>query len=348
MPIEQITSVEFKNAGRMVTGYIQLVFGRQEDRTELRGRSRGENAVGFNYQQREPFVALKEAIEQRIAESPGLAETSEEMPKEPTTQALENPEEATVATAPVSKGAGGVGEDERDREFEVEGQPEVCIGLARDFFDSEEWPYPITRGLIQLIPRLSTRLSGPVKPIAGSNKGKMVVTALVHRPALIESLPGILFMVLVTLITAGVFTGAYFFYYWFLRAGSGIWAGSGRRVTIVAEPAGHDKTRVQVKGAALWPSQKRHMLEPVLAWIERELVDNRAAAGAEAPHEVADPAARLEGLKKSVEGAVSKVTDGAHSPNPADQIRKLAELRDTGALTDEEFEAKKRDLLDRM
>ena len=31
-----------------------------------------------------------------------------------------------------------------------------------------------------------------------------------------------------------------------------------------------------------------------------------------------------------------------------DQIRRLAELRDAGALTNEEFEAKKKDLLDRM
>jgi hypothetical protein len=31
-----------------------------------------------------------------------------------------------------------------------------------------------------------------------------------------------------------------------------------------------------------------------------------------------------------------------------DQIRKLAELRDSGAITEEEFQAKKRDLLDRM
>ncbi len=108
IPIEQITSVEFKNAGRMVSGYIQLVFGRQEDRTGLQERSRGENAVGFNYQQREPFVALKEAIEQRIAESPGLAKVPEEMPKEEIAQALEKPEEASVATVPVSKVAGGV------------------------------------------------------------------------------------------------------------------------------------------------------------------------------------------------------------------------------------------------
>jgi hypothetical protein len=36
------------------------------------------------------------------------------------------------------------------------------------------------------------------------------------------------------------------------------------------------------------------------------------------------------------------------STNPANQIRKLAELRDEGAITDEEFAAKKEDLLGRI
>jgi hypothetical protein len=35
-------------------------------------------------------------------------------------------------------------------------------------------------------------------------------------------------------------------------------------------------------------------------------------------------------------------------PDIADQIRKLAELRDAGILTSEEFEAKKADLLERL
>jgi hypothetical protein len=38
----------------------------------------------------------------------------------------------------------------------------------------------------------------------------------------------------------------------------------------------------------------------------------------------------------------------AAQPDIADQIRKLAELRDAGILTSEEFEAKKADLLERL
>lgn len=42
------------------------------------------------------------------------------------------------------------------------------------------------------------------------------------------------------------------------------------------------------------------------------------------------------------------VVAGPASPDVADQIRKLAELRDTGVLTADEFEAKKAQLLARM
>lgn len=51
----------------------------------------------------------------------------------------------------------------------------------------------------------------------------------------------------------------------------------------------------------------------------------------------AELAARQEGIES-----------GDHAPDVADNIRKLAELRDAEVLSDEEFEAKKRDLLDRM
>jgi hypothetical protein len=36
------------------------------------------------------------------------------------------------------------------------------------------------------------------------------------------------------------------------------------------------------------------------------------------------------------------------SKEPSEQIRKLAKLRDDGILTEEEFEAKKKELLDRI
>jgi hypothetical protein len=48
----------------------------------------------------------------------------------------------------------------------------------------------------------------------------------------------------------------------------------------------------------------------------------------------------------ALEGPTPK--EGAASTDIPEQIRKLGELRDAGVLTEEEFEAKKKDLLDRM
>jgi len=39
---------------------------------------------------------------------------------------------------------------------------------------------------------------------------------------------------------------------------------------------------------------------------------------------------------------------GTKAPSIPDEIRRLAELRDAGIVTNDEFEAEKRDLLDRM
>ncbi len=49
------------------------------------------------------------------------------------------------------------------------------------------------------------------------------------------------------------------------------------------------------------------------------------------------------------EASTSAITsDGGTASDPADAIRKLAELRDAGAITVEDFEAKRRELLDRL
>lgn len=60
----------------------------------------------------------------------------------------------------------------------------------------------------------------------------------------------------------------------------------------------------------------------------------------------------LEAAGRAVLSALATPTVAAPGPDPApdlaDQIKKLAELRDAGILTDDEFDAKKRELLDRM
>jgi hypothetical protein len=60
--------------------------------------------------------------------------------------------------------------------------------------------------------------------------------------------------------------------------------------------------------------------------------------------------AEFDALRAEVERYVAERNQpaGATSPDLADQIRKLAELRDAGVLSPEEFEAKKADLLSRI
>lgn len=71
--------------------------------------------------------------------------------------------------------------------------------------------------------------------------------------------------------------------------------------------------------------RKPEYLEPIAEWIQRELVEKRRAA---------DSLLEQRGSSKD-------------DDIPA-QIRKLGELRDAGVLTEDEFERKKSELLDRM
>ena len=74
VPIRQIASVDFWNATIFLNGYIRLVLGGQEAKTGFIKRLNDENTVIFNFKQRESFEALKQALEQRIADRQGPAE----------------------------------------------------------------------------------------------------------------------------------------------------------------------------------------------------------------------------------------------------------------------------------
>lgn len=53
-------------------------------------------------------------------------------------------------------------------------------------------------------------------------------------------------------------------------------------------------------------------------------------------------------VKSKMDEAQSGGGQSAPKDDPADQLRKLAELRDAGILSEEEFSAKKQEILDRM
>ncbi len=92
------------------------------------------------------------------------------------------------------------------------------------------------------------------------------------------------------------------------------------RVVIAAYPESSSVSRVTVTS-----ERKPEYAEPVVEWIRHELVVKRRAA------------------METHQGRPT--TSGEDIPA---QLRKLGELRDAGVLTEDEFEAKKKDLLDRM
>lgn len=97
------------------------------------------------------------------------------------------------------------------------------------------------------------------------------------------------------------------------------------QVRVFASEESSNKTHLAI--SASHDKYKKAMAE----WVQRELVENRAAASGKTPS-----------TEKGKMDAASEDTD---IPG---KIRKLADLRDAGAITDEEFEAKKADLLGRM
>ena len=84
--------------------------------------------------------------------------------------------------------------------------------------------------------------------------------------------------------------------------------------------------------------KKPEYAEPVADWIQSELVQKTRAVEAS----LENPPTPIR------EGPLYEPTARTESRDIPDQIRKLAELRDTGVISVEEFEAKKKDLLDRM
>jgi len=65
-----ISSIQFKNAGRLTSGYIQFAFmGGQESKAGLLLAAADENTVMFRRSQQPAFEALREAVQLRLAPS---------------------------------------------------------------------------------------------------------------------------------------------------------------------------------------------------------------------------------------------------------------------------------------
>src|SRR5215213_8456235 len=89
---------------------------------------------------------------------------------------------------------------------------------------------------------------------------------------------------------------------------------------VVATPEGPTQTRLSVS------TSREDWARTLESWAQQELVENKAA-----------------------KGPLYEPSDSAGGPSDIPgQIERLAELRDAGVITAEDFDKKKRDLLDRM
>ena len=99
------------------------------------------------------------------------------------------------------------------------------------------------------------------------------------------------------------------------------------------------------EGPAGGHKQEQGYLEKVLDKLQKK------RGGAKSSDSAVDKAiekAQELGLTDKLAQIQRELGEKRRSEDVPDQIRKLAELREAGAITDEEFEEKKKDLLDRM
>lgn len=182
------------------------------------------------------------------------------------------------------------------KEFVVQGQPERALSLIFNFIQSKDWPYP---GRVN-----------HARPVAGLH----YVVYVPPSNALWRNPLGFVLIGALTVVTGGLFL----LVYWLWRVE---WqAEKIPRASVTATPETPHTTRLSLT------ADKQEWGETLANWIQRELVENNAAAPV------------------TVEGAQQEPV----ANNVPEQIKKLAELRDSGAITEEEFQAKKKDLLDRI
>ena len=153
----------------------------------------------------------------------------------------------------------------RRLEFLVEGTPDVVLEMVRGFFESDEWPpYPAAKrrwNFLHRDHRPSSVVSRPDDPVKGPNK----VVASISRFPMLETPLGFLELVALSVLTAGTFLVIYAVWtFLFSRQVS---------VTAVRDEPGWTKLTVEA-------TRPEHA-EVLVAWIQRELIDNRAAARVE-------------------------------------------------------------------
>ena len=99
------------------------------------------------------------------------------------------------------------------------------------------------------------------------------------------------------------------------------------------------------QGPAGGQKKEQGYLEKVLDKVQKKRRDQKSS---DSTVDKAIEKAQELGLTDKLAQIQRELSEKRRSEDVPDQIRKLAELREAGAITDEEFEEKKKDLLERM
>jgi ATP-dependent Lon protease len=99
------------------------------------------------------------------------------------------------------------------------------------------------------------------------------------------------------------------------------------------------------EGPAGGQKKEQGYLEKILDKVQKK---RRGEKSSDSTVDKAIEKAQDLGLMDKLAQIQRELGEKGRSEDVADQIRKLAELRDEGAITDEEFEEKKKELLKRM
>jgi hypothetical protein len=194
-------------------------------------------------------------------------------------------------------------------EVVVNGTVESCMDRVDSYF-RHEWPH-----------------GGSFREYSDpSGKASVVLTA--EKRFLFNSWGGLALIAGLSLITLGAFLILYVVYLFiYICLDLADLVQSTYTAQVMARPSGAGQAKIQTSASRLdWQ-------QTLDSWVEKDLVENKAAA--------------VDSAEISASEGPTP-TGGAASTDIPEQIRKLGELRDAGVLTEVEFEAKKKDLLNRM
>lgn len=202
-------------------------------------------------------------------------------------------------------------------EVVVDGTVDSCLQRVDSFF-RHEWPHG----------GQFTRYRSPL------NDGPEWTELTAEKRYLYNSWGGLALIAGLSLITFGTFLVLYMVYLivvLFLEDMAEL-IKTTYTAQVVATPEGPGRTQIQVSAS------RRDWQQTLDSWVQEELVANGAAA--------VDPA-EIEAVQEAQGTQVTGSPPQSQTDIP-EQIRKLGELRDAGVLSEDEFEAKKKELLDRL